>query len=200
MEIIRAFRECLDHCCFYFSWEWMYLCSVTGALFSCSHQQSSQILCHYLKEWRYVLPKFARIGMFAHKFSVPYISILTSCSWGLLALMNLKVTAGEVFSYLISVGGSAAYIAWAGIIFTHLRVRSGLEKQGIPSSTFPFKAYGTIWIYRANLFFNLFILFIQGFTAFETPFNWRSFVVSYITIPTSVLLFLGYKVYHKTHW
>jgi yeast amino acid transporter len=62
---------------------------------------------------------------------VPYVSILTSCCWGLLALVNLKVTAGQVFAYMTSVAGSAAYIAWAGIIFTHLRVRSGLVKQGI---------------------------------------------------------------------
>jgi amino acid transporter len=114
--------------------------------------------------------------------------------------MNLKVGAGQVFAYMTSVGGSAAYITWAGIIFTHLRVRSGLEKQGIDKSTFPFKAFGTIWIYRFNLFLNIFILLIQGFTAFETPFNWRTFVTSYITIPTAIVLFLGYKIYHKTRW
>jgi hypothetical protein len=33
--------------------------------------------------------------------------------------MNLKVTAGQVFSYMTSVRGSAAYITWFGIIFTH---------------------------------------------------------------------------------
>ncbi|KUI61077.1 General amino acid permease AGP3 [Cytospora mali] len=134
------------------------------------------------------------------KKGVPYVSILTSCLWGFLALMNLKVTAGQVFSYMTSVGGSAAYIAWAGIILTHLRVRSGMEKQGIDQSTYPFRAFGSIWIYRFNLFLNLFILFIQGFTAFESPFNWRSFIASYIMIPTSVVFFLGYKWYHNTRW
>ncbi|CZR59981.1 related to amino acid transporters [Phialocephala subalpina] len=134
------------------------------------------------------------------KKGVPYVSILTSCTWGLLALMNLKVTAGQVFAYMTSVGGSAAYIAWAGIVFTHLRIRKGMDKQGIDRSTYAFKAWGTIWIYRFNLFLNIFILFIQGFTAFENPFNWRLFVTSYITIPASILLFVGYKWYHGTHW
>jgi amino acid transporter len=132
--------------------------------------------------------------------TVPYIAILTSVSWGFLALMNLKITAGQVFSYMISVGGTAAYIAWAGIIFTHLRIRSGLKKQGIGKATYPFKAFGSIWIYRFNLFLVLFLLFIQGFTAFEKPFNWRNFIAGYITIPTTIVLFVGYKVYHKTHW
>jgi amino acid transporter len=114
--------------------------------------------------------------------------------------MNMKVTAGQVFAYMTSVGGSAAYIAWAGIVFTHLRVRSGLVKQGINPSTYPFKSFGSIWIYRFNLFLNVFLLLIQGFTAFEKPFNWRLFVVSYITIPTTILLFVGFKLYHKTRW
>lgn len=134
------------------------------------------------------------------KKGVPYVAILTSCCWGFLSLMNMGITAGQVFAYMTSVGGSAAYIAWAGIIFTHLRVRSGLEKQGIPLSTYPFKAFGSIWIYRFNLFLNIFILLIQGFTAFENPFNWRNFVASYITIPATILLFVGYKWYHNTHW
>ncbi|KAG0651834.1 general amino acid permease [Hyphodiscus hymeniophilus] len=142
-------------------------------------------------------PRFFAI---TSKKGVPYVSILTSCTWGLLALMNLKVTAGKVFEYLVSVGGSAAYIAWAAIIFTHLRVRSGMLSQGIEPSTYPFKAFGSIWIYRFNLFLNIFILLIQGFTSFEHPFNWRTFLASYITIPATLLLFVGYKVWYKTHW
>lgn len=114
--------------------------------------------------------------------------------------MNLKVTAGQVFAYITSVGGSAAYIAWAGIILTHLRVRSGMERQGIDQATYPFRAPGSIWIYRLNLFMNIFILLVQGFAAFESPFDWRSFVASYIMIPTAVIFFLEYKWYHNTRW
>ncbi|KAF2100057.1 AAT family amino acid transporter, variant [Rhizodiscina lignyota] len=134
------------------------------------------------------------------KKGVPYVSILTSCCWGFLALMNLGITAGQVFAYITSVGGSAAYLAWAGIIFTHLRVRSGLEKQGIHPDTYPFKSFGSIWIYRFNLFLTVFILFIQGFVSFENPFDWRLFISSYIMIPTAIILFVGYKWYHKTRW
>ena len=132
--------------------------------------------------------------------AVPYVAILTSCTWGFLALMNISIGAGQVFRYLTSVGGSAAYIAWSGIIFTHLRMRSGLVKQGILPSTYPFKAFGSIWIYRFNLFLSLFLLLIQGFTAFENGFNADVFVTSYITIPTAVVLFVGYKIFYKSRW
>lgn len=114
--------------------------------------------------------------------------------------MNLKVGAGALFAYFVGVGGTAAYIAWAAIIFTHLRVRAGMEKQGIDKSTYPFKAWGSIWIYRFNLFLCIFLLLIQGFTSFERPFNYKTFVSDYITIPTAIVLFVGYKLYYKTRW
>lgn len=114
--------------------------------------------------------------------------------------MNMSITAGKLFSYFVSVCGTAAYIAWAGIIFTHLRVRAGLEKQGVDVKTYPFRAVGSIWIYRFNFCLCLFLLLINGFTSLENPFNWRDFVAAYITIPTFVVLFVGYKMWYKTRW
>ena len=126
------------------------------------------------------------------------MAILVSNLWGFLSLMNLKVKAGAVFTYMTSVGGTAAYIAWIVIIANHLRIRAAAKRQGIDPKQFPFKAFGSIWIYRFNLVFNIFLLFIQGFTVFENPFNWRSFVASYITIPTFILLYVGFKFWFKT--
>ncbi|KAF4628030.1 hypothetical protein G7Y89_g10120 [Cudoniella acicularis] len=128
------------------------------------------------------------------KRGVPVRAILFSNLWGFLALMNLGTSAGTVFTYFNSVSGTAAYFTWICISFTHLRVRSGAAKQGINPSTFPFRARGSIWLYRGNFAFFVFLLFIQGFTVFEDPFNWRSFIASYITIPTFVLLFFWLQV------
>ncbi|KAL2429102.1 putative amino-acid permease [Exophiala dermatitidis] len=131
---------------------------------------------------------------------VPWFAILTSNLWGFLCLMNRRLTAGQVFSYMTSVGGTAAYIAWAGITFTQLRIRAAAAKQNIDVNTFPYKAFGSIWLYRANFVFNIFLLLIQGYTVFKHPFNWRSFIACYITVPTFFVLFFGYKYYFKTHW
>ncbi|KIX95941.1 uncharacterized protein Z520_08196 [Fonsecaea multimorphosa CBS 102226] len=131
---------------------------------------------------------------------VPWVAILTSNLWGFLCLMNRKLSAGQVFAYMTSVGGTAAYIAWAAIIFTHLQIRAAAKKQNIDVSTFPYRAFGSIWIYRLNFAFNIFLLFIQGYTVFKHPFNWRAFIACYITIPTFFILFFGFKFYYKTHW
>ncbi|KAJ4299363.1 hypothetical protein N0V90_004608 [Kalmusia sp. IMI 367209] len=131
---------------------------------------------------------------------VPWVAIVTSNLWGFLCLMNRRLSAGQVFSYMTSVGGTAAYIAWASIIFTHLWIRAAANRQGIDIRTFPYRAWGSIWIYRFNFAFNIFLLFIQGYTVFKHPFDWRNFIACYITIPTFLVLFWGYKFWFKTTW
>lgn len=114
--------------------------------------------------------------------------------------MNMSVKAGAVFTYFNSVAGTAAYFTWIIIMLTFLRVRAGLAAQGVDLKTLPFKAVGSIWIYRLTTLFFVFLLFIQGWTVFKHPFNWRLFIASYITIPTFIALFFGYKWYHGTRW
>ncbi|KAJ5935420.1 hypothetical protein N7466_004967 [Penicillium verhagenii] len=131
---------------------------------------------------------------------VPYAAIIFSNMWGFLGLMSLQTTAGSLFLYFTSFGGTAAYIAWAAITFVHIRVRAAAKRQGISPREFPFTAPGHISLYWGNLFFNLFLLLIQGFTAFEPPFNYQSFIASYISIPLALVFFVGYKWWFKSKW
>ncbi|CAI7636515.1 unnamed protein product [Penicillium glandicola] len=131
---------------------------------------------------------------------VPYPAIIFSNMWGFLGLMSLRTTAGSLFSYFTSFGGTAAYIAWAAITLVQLRVRAAAKKQGIDAKEFPFTAPGHISIYWGNFFFNIFLLLIQGFTVFEAPFNYQSFIASYISIPVFFLMYVGYKWWFKTKW
>lgn len=132
--------------------------------------------------------------------TVPYVAVLFSNLWGFLALMNLSVDAGTVFTYFNSVSGTAAYFTWIIIMLTFLRVRSGLKAQGIDLNTLPFRAKGSIWIYRLTFSFFVFLLLIQGFTSFTSGFHYKIFISSYITIPTFIFLYFGYKLYHGTRW
>lgn len=120
--------------------------------------------------------------------------------WGFLGLMSLQTTAGSLFSYFTSFGGTAAYIAWAAITFVHIRVRTAATRKGIDAKEFPFTAPGHISLYWGNFFFNIFLLLIQGFTVFETPFDYKLFIASYISIPVFFFMYIGYKLYFKTKW
>lgn len=114
--------------------------------------------------------------------------------------MSLRTSSGAVFTYMNSFGGTAAYIAWASIIFVQLRVRAAARAQGIDRHTFPFIAPGGSWVYWLNFAFNIFILLVQGFTAFEKPFDHKVFISSYISIPLFSVMFFGYKWWFKTKW
>ncbi|KAI5480380.1 Amino acid/polyamine transporter I [Pseudohyphozyma bogoriensis] len=142
-------------------------------------------------------PKFFAV---TNRRGVPIRAILFSNLWGFTSLMNNTVSAGAIFSYISSATGTAAYIAWATIVFVHIRIRIAAKRQSVDLDTFPFKAPGHISIYYATLGLILFILLIQGYTAFLNPFNWRDFVADYISFPTFFVLFFGYKWYHKTQW
>ncbi|OKL61412.1 hypothetical protein UA08_03686 [Talaromyces atroroseus] len=131
---------------------------------------------------------------------VPYRAILFSNLWGFLSLMSMKTSSGAVFTYITDFGGTAAYIAWASITFVQLRVRAAARAQGIDRKTFPFVAPGGSWVYWLNFAFNLFILLIQGYASFETPFSYQTFIACYISLPLFFVLFFGYKWWFKTKW
>lgn len=72
--------------------------------------------------------------------------------------------------------------------------------QGQDISVLPFKAafypYGSYFGLAANLF----LIFFQGYTAFLNPFSAKDFVINYILLPVSVILYVGYKIAFKTKW
>ncbi|PYH81908.1 AAT family amino acid transporter, variant [Aspergillus uvarum CBS 121591] len=138
---------------------------------------------------------FARLS----KAKVPYVAIVAANMWGFLTLLNLGGSAGAIYSYIVTVAGSCAYITWACIVFTHLRVRGGLVRQGIDLDTIPFRAAGSIWIYRCNFVLVIFLLLISGYTTL-VPFDRAGFVSSYISIPTFFICYLGHKLYHRSQW
>jgi yeast amino acid transporter len=129
---------------------------------------------------------------------VPVWSAVVSNLVGLLALINIASGAGKVFSYIISLSGAATFIAWACIGITHLRFRRAWHLQGNTAADLPFKSlwypYGAYFV----TFLNLFLLLIQGYENFITPWKPVDFVFSYIVIVLFVVLLVGWKLWHRT--
>jgi len=132
------------------------------------------------------------------KKGVPLRAILFSNLWFAWALMVLSSNAGAVFGYFNGVCGTACFISWIVMMLTHIRMRKGAKAQGISHERFPYKAPFPMWIYYLVTAAFVFLLFIQGFASFLKPFAWRSFITDYITFPTWIVLYFGFKYYHKT--
>lgn len=128
----------------------------------------------------------------------PVNALVFSNLLGLISMLNYKAGPGKVFSYLITISGSATYIAWAVIGITHLRFRKGWAIQGHRVEDLPFKAlwypYGTLFV----VIINTFLVFIAGYSVFINGFHAVDFVINYLVIAVFVVLFCGWKIVKKT--
>ncbi|EXJ78709.1 hypothetical protein A1O1_09111 [Capronia coronata CBS 617.96] len=151
----------------------------------------------------YAQAKVGRAPRFLAKTTsrgVPVNAIVLSNLFGLISLLNISENAGDVFTYLLDISGAAAFIAWAFIGLTHVRMRAAMKAQNMPTSSLPFVAWGYPYVAWILFGANIFLVLISGYTTILTPFDVKGFVFSYLVIPLFIILYLGYKLWHKTKW
>ncbi|KAG0299104.1 hypothetical protein BGZ98_010335 [Dissophora globulifera] len=127
---------------------------------------------------------------------VPYVAVLFTWCFGLLAYLNVSNTGATVFNWLISISTISGFIAWIVVLITYLRFRRAMEYNNLlhtlPYKT-PLQPYAT---YFALVIISL-LTITSGFQTFM-PFNAKDFVAAYITIPVFLLLYVGHKIYFRT--
>lgn len=128
---------------------------------------------------------------------VPVNAIVFTNLFGLISLLNISENAGNVFTYLLDISGSAAFVAWAFIGVTHLRFRAAIAAQGMPLSSLPFQSKGYPYISWVLVVTNIFLVFISGYTTLLNPFDVKGFVFSYLVIPLFIILYFGWKLWHS---
>jgi amino acid transporter len=128
---------------------------------------------------------------------VPYIAVAATSAFGLLGFMNLSNNGGEVFGWFLNITAVAGFITWACINFCHIRFMKALRLRGTSRDSLPYKAPLQPWAAYYGLFFNILIIFTQGFTAF-IPWDTQSFFIAYISLILFVVLWVGHKVVFRT--
>ncbi|KAF9112295.1 hypothetical protein BGX27_003654 [Mortierella sp. AM989] len=130
---------------------------------------------------------------------VPVYCVLATALVGCLAfIVSLpQIGQGEAYNWLLSLASTTGFIAWLGIAFCHIRFRMAYKVQGRSLKDLPFVSrlypFGPIY----TIVVCLVILFGQGYTAFS-PFNIKSFLSAYVTLPFIAILFFGKKFWSKT--
>jgi len=136
---------------------------------------------------------------YVNRYGVPVYCVLATSLVGCLAfIVSLpQVGQGEAYTWLLSLASSTGFIAWIGIAFCHLRFRMAYKAQGRSIKDLPFVSrlypFGPIYV----LVVCWVILLGQGYSAFS-PFNIKSFLSAYVTLPFIVLLYFGKKFWSKT--
>ncbi|MFC5559335.1 amino acid permease [Ureibacillus thermophilus] len=129
---------------------------------------------------------------------VPIYALLATLAIGCLAFLSSFFGDGIVYIWLLNASGLSGFIAWVGIAISHYRFRKAYIKQGRDLKDLPYKApiypFGSLFA----LILCLIVIIGQNYQAFIGTIDWHGIAVSYIGLPLFIMLWLGYKIKHKT--
>lgn len=133
-----------------------------------------------------------------NKNGVPYVAVLFTWAFGLLAYLNVSNTGATVFNWFVSISTISGFLAWIVIMITYLRFRKAMEyhnlMHALPLKT-PLQPYAT-W---ATLFIIILLTLTNAFEVFwPSKFNASNFLSSYITLPIFVAFYVAHKLWFRT--
>jgi lysine-specific permease len=134
-----------------------------------------------------------------NKNGVPVNALFFTALFGALAFLTSILEVGKVYVWLINLSALLGFIAWLGIAVSHYRFRMAFRAQGKDLSVLKYKAK---WFPFGPLFSFLLCIFIilgQNYQAFITKnINWMEIISTYSGIILFIIVFLYYKIKHKT--
>ena len=139
-----------------------------------------------------------KIFLKLNSFDVPFIGCSFAALFGLLAYMNTKESAAEVFGYITSTVSVFGIINWIYILVAYIGYHRSIKAQNIGREEIPFRMWFQPYTSYGALFLIAIVTMFNGYSAFITSFDYKLFVTSYIGIAVNIFLILGYKVFYKT--
>ncbi len=104
-----------------------------------------------------------------------------------------------VYVWIVAASGLAGFIAWVGIAICHYRFRKAFIYQGKDLKTLKYKAMWYPFGPILALLMCIIIILGQGYSCIKPEgVDWQGLIASYIGIPLFVVLYVWYKVKHKT--
>lgn len=123
------------------------------------------------------------------RYGVPYVGVVFTAAFGLLAFLNVSNDGATVFTWLLNISALAGMISWCFITAAHLRFMQILKDKGISRKSLPFKAnFGPIFAWITE-FFLVLIVFIQGYAVFF-DFTASDFFASYVSLIMVVVFWI----------
>lgn len=130
---------------------------------------------------------------------IPVYALLATLAVGSLSFLASFFGDGVVYIWLLNASGMSGFIAWLGIAISHYRFRKAYVAQGCDLKDLPYLAplypFGPLFAFTVCMI----VVIGQNYTAFMGgTIDWYGILVSYIGLPLFALLWIGYKIKHKT--
>ncbi|KAM5348948.1 hypothetical protein ACJ41O_008771 [Fusarium nematophilum] len=133
-----------------------------------------------------------------NKLGVPWVAVLFTWSFGLLAFLNVSSSGATVFNWFVNIAVISGYLAWIVVLITYIRFRCAMEYSGLLQSL-PFRSPLQPYTTYIALVLLCLLTITNGFHLFIGD-NWdiQSFIAAYITIPMFLILYVGHKIWFRT--
>ena len=132
---------------------------------------------------------------------LPYVALLVSAVFCLLAYMNVTDDSRTVFLYFTNLVTIFGLETWISILVTHIFFVKARKAQGIPDSAMPYVAPLGIWGSYISLVLCVIVAFTKNFNAFTHgsygAWDYKTFITGYLGIPLYLMLLFGYKFWTK---
>lgn len=133
------------------------------------------------------------------KRGVPVNALLLTSLIGTLAFLASLFGDGVVYVWLLNASGMAGFVTWVGIAVAHYRFRKAYIAQGRNLNDLPYLAKSFPFGPLLALILCVMIIIGQGYQAFSADgIDWNSMLVSYIGLVLFLIVWLAYKIKHKT--
>ncbi|OTB02636.1 hypothetical protein M426DRAFT_13421 [Hypoxylon sp. CI-4A] len=133
------------------------------------------------------------------KSGVPVYCVIIVLLISLLAFLQVSENAAVVLNWFVNLVTASQLINFSVMCVTYICFHRALEAQGISRDTLPYKGFLQPYAAYYALFATFVMTFIGGYTVF-LPGNWSvpTFLFSYTMISVCPILFIGWKIIHKT--
>lgn len=141
-------------------------------------------------------PKFLRK---INAKGVPIYALYANILFGLIVFLSSFVGDGVVYLWLLNMTGLTGFLTWVGIAICHYRFRKAYVAQGRDLNDLKFKARWYPFGPLLTLILCSIVIIGQGSGVISGEgINWYGMLVSYISLPVFIILWVGYKVMKKT--
>lgn len=128
---------------------------------------------------------------------IPMYAVVATTVIGALTFLT-GIFGNQVYQFLIAASGLTGFIAWLGIAISHLRFRRAFIAQGHSVSELKYHAAWFPLGPILALVLCVLVIVGQDMTAFA-KLDWTKIMFTYMSVPLFAILFLYYKIRHKTH-
>ncbi|KII88077.1 hypothetical protein PLICRDRAFT_42665 [Plicaturopsis crispa FD-325 SS-3] len=132
---------------------------------------------------------------------VPVYCVTVTLAISLLSFLQVSNNAAVVLQWFVNLVTASQLLNYAIISFTYIRFHAAMKAQGIPRETLPHRSFWQPFCGYYAFIATLTMAFVGGYTVF-LPGKWDvpTFLFSYCMIGLVPVLFVCWKVFHRTQW